>query len=387
VSPVKVALDGGGPGTGQVDRLCFTLPSTLRASAPPEERGVARDEVRMMVAYREPLRLEHRRFCELPDLLDSADLVVVNTSATLPAAVQGVAVGGTDNIVVHFSTQLSAPSSGDPELWVVEPRRGRPGATAPWAKQASRGAKTTTSGRRQAVPPPHRILLDDGTAQLELRAPYRHSLRLWTATVTAAGGPVTNWLAAHGQPIRYDYVAQAWPLRAYQNVYADVAGSAEMPSAGRPFTDRVLSRLRAGGTDVVPVVLHTGVSSLGAEELPYPERVLVPELTAQRANATRRNGGRVVAVGTTVVRALESAFNRGSGDVEAMDGWTELVVGPTTGTNVVDGILTGWHEPEASHLLMLEAIAGRPLLEDAYRASLQQGYLWHEFGDVALVLP
>jgi len=182
-------------------------------------------------------------------------------------------------------------------------------------------------------------------------------------------------------------VPQAWPLSAYQNVYATEPGSAEPPSAGRPFTAEMITQLVAGGVGVAPVVLHTGVASLEADELPYPERVRVTSATARRVNATRAAGGRVLAVGTTVVRALESAFDAFTGQVEAMDGWTELVVTPDRGINVVNGLLTGWHEPEASHLLMLEAIAGRPLLETVYSASLQLGYLWHEFGDVALILP
>jgi S-adenosylmethionine:tRNA ribosyltransferase-isomerase len=160
-----------------------------------------------------------------------------------------------------------------------------------------------------------------------------------------------------------------------------------MASAGRPFTAETLTRLISKGVGVTPVVLHTGVASLEADELPYPERVRVPATTAERVNSTRRQGGRVVAVGTTVVRALESAFEAATGKVVPLDGWTDLVVTPEKGVAVVDGLLTGWHEPEASHMLMLEAIAGRRLLEDSYAASLAGGYLWHEFGDVHLVLP
>lgn len=179
----------------------------------------------------------------------------------------------------------------------------------------------------------------------------------------------------------------AWPLSAYQNVYATEPGSAEMPSAGRPFTTEMITRLVAAGVGVAPVLLHTGVASLEADELPYPERVRVTSATARRVMAVKAAGGRVLAVGTTVVRALESAFDVGTGRVEAIDGWTELVITPERGVHVVDGLLTGWHEPEASHLLMLEALTGRALLEPIYTASLQMGYLWHEFGDVALVLP
>jgi S-adenosylmethionine:tRNA ribosyltransferase-isomerase len=194
-------------------------------------------------------------------------------------------------------------------------------------------------------------------------------------------------LARHGKPIRYGYVDQPWPLTAYQNVYATEPGSAEMPSAGRPFTPEVITRLVAKGVGVTPIILHTGVASLEADEVPYPERVRVPTVTARRVNATRQAGGRVIAVGTTVVRALESSFDPQLGGARPLDGWTELIVCAERGVRMVDGMLTGWHEPRASHLLMLEAVAGRPLLELSYSASLAAGYLWHEFGDMHLILP
>ncbi len=197
--------------------------------------------------------------------------------------------------------------------------------------------------------------------------------------------PLFAWLERHGRPIHYGYVEHPWPLSAYQNVYADEPGSAEMPSAGRPFSTEVITRLIATGVDIAPLVLHTGVASLESTELPYPERLRVPATTAARVNLTRRLGGRIIAVGTTVVRGLETAGE--SGAVEPYDGWTDLVITPERGVRVVDGLLTGWHEPEASHLLMLEAVAGRELLERSYAASLATGYLWHEFGDEHLILP
>jgi S-adenosylmethionine:tRNA ribosyltransferase-isomerase len=144
---------------------------------------------------------------------------------------------------------------------------------------------------------------------------------------------------------------------------------------GRPFTPEVVTRLVAKGVGVTPIVLHTGVASLEVDELPYPERVRVPPSTAMRVNATHGAGGRVVAVGTTVVRALETAADI-RGFVHPYDGWTELVVTPERGVRAVDGLLTGWHEPEASHLLMLEAVGGRDLLERSYAASLAERYRW-----------
>jgi S-adenosylmethionine:tRNA ribosyltransferase-isomerase len=330
----------------------------------------------MMVAHRLDGRLVDSKFGLLPSFLTPEDLVVINTSATLPAAVTGTDVVTGADVVVHLSTRLR-DGQGGAEIWAVEPRRSAGLTTKRWTAPGPEG----TGG-----PPPRLLRLGAEGAYLELLAPYRQSPRLWTARLVV-GGPVTTWLAEHGRPIRYGYVERSWPLSAYQNVYATEPGSAEMPSAGRPFTAEMVTRLVAGGVGVAPILLHTGVASVEADELPYPERVRVTNATAGRVNAARAAGGRVVAVGTTVVRALESAFDPSTGRVEAIDGWTELVIMPDRSMNAVDGLLTGWHEPEASHLLMLEAIAGRCLLEEAYSASLQLGYLWHEFGDVALILP
>ena len=342
-------------------RLAFALPSELEAASPAEARGMTRDAVRMLVASRGTEELVHSTFALLPHHLRPGDLVVINTSGTIAAALDAVADDGT-RLVVHLSTRL------DEDHWVIEPRRLDGRTTARWTDGA----------------PPRHLSLGAG-ARLELVAPYRDSDRLWVGVLSLPQAPLT-WLAVHGRPIRYGYVERPWPLSMYQNVYVTEPGSAEMPSAGRPFTPEVITRLVAKGVGVTPLVLHTGVASLESDELPYPERVTVPPVTAMRVNATRASSGRVIAVGTTVVRALESAVGT-DGIVDAIDGWTDLVITPERGVRAVDGLLTGWHEPEASHLLMLEAIAGRDLLERSYDASLAEGYLWHEFGDVHLILP
>jgi S-adenosylmethionine:tRNA ribosyltransferase-isomerase len=261
---------------------------------------------------------------------------------------------------VHLSKRLPA------DLWVVELRTpaagpfhdGRPG----WVLQLPAG----------------------GT--VELLAPYARSHgRLWVAVLRLPGA-LLAYLAVHGRPIRYKYVQGDWPITMYQNVYATEPGSAEMPSAGRPFTAELITRLVATGVNVAPLVLHTGVSSLEAHEPPYPEYFRIPGPTAHAVNDTHRQGRRVVAVGTTVVRALETVADD-RGRVHPGDGWTETLITPERGVFAVDGLLTGWHEPEASHLDMLEAVAGRELVERSYAAALAEGYLWHEFGDVHLILP
>jgi S-adenosylmethionine:tRNA ribosyltransferase-isomerase len=279
----------------------------------------------------------------------------------LPAALDAVADDGTV-LAIHLSTQLEGTQ------WVVEPRRIVGHTTERW-----RG------------PPPPRQLRLAGTASATLERPYGEQGRLWIATLDL-GMRALGWLASHGRPIRYGYVDHPWPIEMYQNVYATRPGSAEMPSAGRPFTPEIITGLVAKGVGVAPLVLHTGVASLEADELPYPERTIVPESTAERVNSAHGGGHRVIAVGTTVVRALETAGGD-DGTVSAYDGWTDVVISSDDGVRVVDGMVTGWHEPASSHLMMLEAIAGRELLQASYEAALTQGFRWHEFGDTHLILP
>ena len=339
----------------------FVLPPELEATRPPEARGVTRDAVRMMVARRHAGTVEHSTFSEIPRFFAEGDLIVVNTSGTLAAELQGVDPNGVA-LQIHLSTQLPA------NLWTVELRRrrcaglhGHGRATpSPWPPAAgsisSRRTHTIPKGCGCGWPPCRR------------RCPCSRS---WPSTANRSATATSRG---------------RWPITMYQNVYATEPGSAEMPSAGRPFTPEVLTRLAARGVGVVPIVLHTGVASLEASEPPYPEHYRVSAATAHRINDTRREGGTVVAVGTTVVRALETVVDL-RGHVHAGSGWTETVITPDRVVRSVDGLLTGWHEPEASHLAMLEAVAGRPLVERSYAAALKEGYLWHEFGDVHLVLP
>ena len=343
--------------------LAFRLPDRLLAQEPPEARGIARDAVRLLVASRAAASLEHAGFGDLPGFLRAGDLLAVNVSATLPAAVPARLPGGA-HVELRFAT--AAPDLDRGSWWIVELRS--PDGASPY-----RGAR---AGDRLELP---------GAAAVELVAPYAGGARLWLAQVSA-GVPLHDYLARHGHPIRYGYVPAEWPLAAYQTAFAGQPGSAEMPSAGRPFTPELIARLVAGGVHIAPIVLHTGVSSLERGEAPYPERYAVPEATARLVNAVRWWGGRVIAVGTTVVRALETAADL-DGGVSAREGWTRLLVTPERGVRAVDGLITGWHEPEASHLQMLEAVAGPELLERSYAEALEHGYLWHEFGDSHLILP
>ena len=343
--------------------LAFELPTALEATEPPEARGRARDAVRLMVADATRDRIAHAAFSELPEFLDAGDLVVVNVSETLPAAVAATRADGSA-VRIHVATH--APQLDEQRWRVVELRSGD-------GAHPAHG----TAGEAIRLPGP-------GHSELTLVAPYASGERLWLGRLDGPG-TIADLLRDHGEPIRYGYVPCAWPLTAYQNVYARIPGSAEMPSAGRPFTHRLLSELATRGVALAPITLHTGVSSPERHEPPFPEEFEVPEFTARQVNMTRAIGGRVIAVGTTVVRALETVAHP-TGTVRAGRGWTSLVIDPDRGVHAVDGLITGWHEPEASHLQMLAALAGEPFLERCYHEALHAGYLWHEFGDSHLIL-
>ncbi|WP_329452104.1 S-adenosylmethionine:tRNA ribosyltransferase-isomerase [Streptomyces sp. NBC_01724] len=345
------------------------VPAELSARVPAEQRGAGRDDVRLLVSRGQDV--SHHAFRELPGQLRAGDVLVVNTSPTLPAAVNG-RVGGA-RVVVHFSTR------GEDGRWAVELRR--PDGTG------------TTVPRRGG--PAGAVVRLPGGSQLVLEEPLSGAgppaatvgARLWWARVPVE---LPGLLRRYGRPIRYGYTERDQPLSAYQTVFAvdspDGSGSAEMPSAARPFTTGLVAALVSRGVQFAPLTLHTGVASAETHEPPYPERFAVPRATAWLVNAARAGGGKVIAVGTTAVRALESSAGP-DGVVRAAAGWTDLVVTPQRGVRAVDGLLTGLHEPEASHLLMLEAVAGRAALQCAYAEALRHRYLWHEFGDVHLLLP
>lgn len=364
----------------------ITVPSALLAREPAEARGLPRDGVRLLVSRGRSAtggdpEVEHHVFGDLPDVLRPGDLLVVNNSGTLPAALDAVDLATGTPLVLHVST--GTPES--PGAWIVEPRRPMPdGSTAPFAlTEGSEGSEDAgdSADPRSPVRVCSRLRVSGGATVTLMR---RHTRRLWVARLDL-GMSVADYLARHGRPIRYSYVDRDWPLEVYQTAFAAVPGSAEMPSAARPFTPELVARLVASGIRIAPITLHTGVASPEAHEKPYAEWFSVPEPTADLVNHVRSTGGRVIAVGTTAVRALESAADD-TGAVHPAEGWTELIITPERGVHAVDGLLTGFHEPEASHLLMLTAVAGVELMRVSYAAALERGYLWHEFGDVNLLL-
>lgn len=370
----------------------FVLPPELEAHEPAELRGSGRDDVRLLVTRRSSSSrastrginfdddsIVHAHFRDLPRFLEPGDLVVLNTTATLPAAVTAIRVGGRPSrppgagilpaaeaigrdaqsqagetpapLKLHFSTPLMGG------LVVVEPRQA-----------------IVREGERLALP---------GGVTATLLTPYRDSRRLWVARIDVAN--LREYLAQYGRPITYSYIDRQFGIDAYQTVFAREPGSAEMPSAGSAFTRQMLVCLRRRGVRLAKLVLHAGVASLENHERPYEEYYEVPMRTAEEVRSAKERGGRVVAVGTTVVRALESSVDR-RGNVIASRGWTDLVITPERGVRVVDVLLTGFHEPRATHLAMLEALAGHEHVEKAYGEAVRGRYLWHEFGDLHLIV-
>jgi len=353
----------------------FDLPAQLEAHEPPEARGLKRDEVRLMVSNLEDDSIEHARFVDLPRWLCAGDLLVVNTSATMNAALPAMTDGGRE-FELHLSTRLPGG------LWIVEVRR--------------RGPKTSVAFSDAAAGMMLRLPAG-GSATLLAPYPFGGSLaarsRLWAAALELPAA-ADAYLDEHGCPIRYVYVEHSWPNAMYQTVFANERGSAEMPSAGRPFTPELVTRLVSRGAQIAPLTLHTGVSSLESHEPPYEEHYRVPRQTAERVNAARRARLRVIAVGTTVVRALETVTDD-TGTTSAGEGWTSLVITADRPLRSVTGLITGLHEPRATHLMLLERVAAAAggsgvsaarHLERAYAEARRLGYLWHEFGDSHLII-
>ena len=348
----------------------FSLPRELEASEPPESRGLSRDGVRLMVFRRSGGEITHARFHDLPQFLNKGDVLVVNASRTRNAALAVRGAEGT-GLRMHLSTHL-----GD-KAWTVELR-------SVDSAGKSRHFDGARAGEVLALPSGgSAALLGPYTSDCEASA--TPSPTLWLAELELPL-PAEEYLALHGSPVRYNYVTRDWPLSTFQTVYATESGSAEMPSAGRPFTAELLQRLQIAGIRIAPLILHTGISNLDTHEPPTKEFFRLSDETARLVNEGRAAGGRVIAVGTTSVRALETMVDS-SGATRAGEGWTCLVIASERKLQTVDGLLTGFHDPEATHLAILEALAGRAHIQSAYEEALQRRYLWHEFGDLHLILP
>jgi S-adenosylmethionine:tRNA ribosyltransferase-isomerase len=310
------------------------------------------------------------RFDRLPDYLIPGDVLVINTSGTLNAAIPATGENG-DFLEVHLSTRLPGG------IWSIEVRRPiSEGGSQYFANRAGENIRLPVGGCAQLLAP-HRVETDAGSSEV--------NTRLWLARINTPI-PLQKYLEKYGFPIRYKYVREEWPVEYYQTVYATERGSAEMPSAGRAFTSELITHLVAMGISVAPLLLHTGVASLEDHEPPYEEYYRVSMETARIVSLANQERRRVIAVGTTSVRALESVTDK-SGITHPGSGWTKLVITPRRGLRSVSALLTGFHEPRSSHLSMLSALAGEKHLDLTYRHALEKHYLWHEFGDLHLILP
>ena len=370
----------------------FTLPPHLEATEPPEARGLRRDAVRLLVSRVDGDAISHSTFSDLPRWLSPGDVLVVNTSRTLNAALTA-RTNDRQEFEVHLSTRLPG------NFWVVEVRRPGPIASLPYHDALAGTTFDLDGGGRlttlSAYPLEERPNRDPGSGMRDpgsgMRDPNAPGSRLWLAALQLPE-PTLTYLERFGRPIRYSYVTQSWPESMYQTIFAIEPGSAEMPSAGRPFTPELVTRLVSTGIQIAPLLLHTGVASLEDHEPPYEEYFQVPVETAARINAARRAGHRVIAVGTTVVRALETVTDQRR-TTSPGEGWTSLVITPDRPLRSVNAMITGFHEPHATHLAMVEqviAAAGsrQPSahLSNAYCEAQRAGYLWHEFGDSHLII-
>ncbi|HJZ57794.1 MAG TPA: S-adenosylmethionine:tRNA ribosyltransferase-isomerase [Gemmataceae bacterium] len=344
--------------------FAFALPPELAAKEPPERRGLARDGVRLLVIDRRTHQVEHTRFSRIGDFLRAGDLLVFNSSRTLPAALPGRVAGG-PAIEVRLAERLPDDS------WL--------------ALLVCGGDSPFGCGLRAGLEVEFDLGLSATVLNRDPRIP-----RLWRVRFSSSGAEFIDLVHRLGRPVRYEYIGRPWALDEYQTVFAREPGSAEMPSAGRAFTWRLLFDLRNRGIETAQVVLHTGLSSylddaLDAAHPTSEEEFAVPAEAADAVNRARAGGRRVIAVGTTVVRTLESVAN-GDGVVRAVRGYTRLRVTAQHRLKAVDGLLSGLHEPEASHLDLLTAFLPAEVVRAAYEDAVRRGYLWHEFGDLNLIV-
>ncbi|MYL32450.1 S-adenosylmethionine:tRNA ribosyltransferase-isomerase [Pontibacillus yanchengensis] len=333
----------------------FHIPEFLHAEVPPEHKGMSRDEVRLMVLQEDEDSAYHKRFEEIDQFLEDGDVIVLNNSRTIPPVLKGCL--GKQNVEIRLSRKIS---TNQWEALLLGTFRQ---INVPI--QFPEGLEATISGLGSEPP-------------------------LVTLSFSKGGSSLLDYIYRYGEPVRYEYIHHPWPLETYQTVYGAIPGSVEMPSAGRAFTWDLLSKLKAKGVQTTYIQLHAGLSYYEQNRWPnpknHPEAFNVPEETARLITQAKQNSNRVIAVGTTVVRALESAVNE-HGEVKAISGITRLYIDQNHRVITVDGLLTGFHEPEASHLHMLTAFLPEKKLMKAYGEALHKGYLWHEFGDMNLILP
>ncbi|MFD3449809.1 S-adenosylmethionine:tRNA ribosyltransferase-isomerase [Microbacteriaceae bacterium 4G12] len=340
----------------KVQELAFHLPNSLHATTPPERRGIRRDYVKLMVINRHTGDVTHDSFYNLVDYLQKGDLLIVNASRTVPAVLKAQWNRGESIVAEELEIKL-AHRKGEAtwEVWI-----------------ANEDVKEEDVFR--FTPHLYATVMDTHNRSPFVLLQFSHT-----------GTELFHDIYSLGEPVRYEYIEQPWDLDYYQTVYATVPGSVEMPSAGRAFSWELLFKLQKKGVRIEYVLLHTGLSYLDDKWKQAPtdnyEEYTISSDTLDRILQTRATGGKVIAVGTTVVRAIETAVAQ-----QSLSGWTNLYIDANYQLEAVDGLITGLHEPEASHLDMLSAFVDADRLSKAYREAITKEYLWHEFGDVNLII-
>ncbi|WP_256358475.1 S-adenosylmethionine:tRNA ribosyltransferase-isomerase [Bacillus sp. sid0103] len=337
--------------------LDFYLPEELNASLPPEKRGIRRDHVRMMVLDRVTGDINHDHFFDLAKYLEPGDLLIANNSRTIPAVLHANWIRNSELIGPNVEVRLARRCGED--LWkaLIVAAPVKPGDMLEFSADLSA-----------------MVIAEKGNSPLKI------------IEFTKKGMELFNSIYTLGEPIRYEYIDQPWGLDYYQTIFASHPGSVEMPSAGRAFSWELIFKLKRLNIQLDFIQLHTGLSYLlddSYHQTPEEniEEYQISERTMERILQTKAAGNRVIAVGTTVVRALESAARNG-----ILSGTTNLYIDSNFPIKIADGIITGLHEPQASHLDMLSAFVSEQHLLQAYNHAIEAGYLWHEFGDMNLIL-
>ncbi|MFD2923554.1 S-adenosylmethionine:tRNA ribosyltransferase-isomerase [Halobacillus naozhouensis] len=333
----------------------FEIPEHLHASSPIERRGLDRDQVRMMLLDPVSGRRAHTNFRNIVDTFQAGDVLVLNQSRTIPSSLQASGTNG--EVEVRLARKIDDHRF---EVLLV-------------GKQYKEGEK---------------LYFQDGLFAVVEKGGSEYPLQVLKFKLS--GMSLIEYIYDHGSPIYYEYVEDPWPLNDYQNVYSSTPGSIEMASAGRAFTWGTITELEQKGVKICYITLHTSLSYYENDRWPspssHPEPYTIPQETVTVINKAKQEGRQVAAVGTTVVRALESAFK--NGQLTKQDSvLTYLYINQEHSLKVVDALLTGFHEPEASHLDLLTAFVKHEILIEAYHEAIEQQYLWHEFGDMNLIIP
>lgn len=344
--------------TMRVADFDYDLPQELIAQEPAHRR----DQSRLLVLHRGDRRLEHRHFLDLPDYLRAGDCLVLNETRVIPARLLGRRAGSGGQVEVLL---LEPRENAMWEALVRPGRRARPGTMVEFGEGR-------LVGRIIAV-------LDDGT-------------RLLGFDFEGDFGALLTELGQTPLPPYIKRPPHAADQERYQTVYARQDGAVAAPTAGLHFTEELLDRIRHVGVEVAFVALHVGLGTfkpveteLVADHRMHAERFVISPAAARAMNEARLNGGRLVAVGTTVVRAVESAADQ-AGRVGARDGRAELFIYPGYRFRAVDALITNFHLPRSTLLMLVSAFAGRETVLMAYEEAIRRGYRFYSYGDAMLIL-